>query len=85
MGQRGEGGQGVCRKLPGGGQGQGLGRENACRFQPVNGKDMSVNPAAVQKSRAENGSGRETDPNQQALDEIMDAVRQMEMRPKGQR
>ena len=85
MGQRGEGGQGACRKPQGGGRGQGLGRNGACRLQPATGGAMPANPVAAPTSATGSTAGRKIDPNQQALDEIMDAVRQMEMRPKGER
>ena len=74
-------GQGGCRRQQDGSQGQGRGggRKGS---QSVAGGMASGFPVAGYKAETQRIE-QKTDPNQQALDEIMEAVRQMEMQSKG--
>lgn len=74
-------GQVGCRRQQDGSQGQRRG--GGCRVSSVGaGGTASVSPARGDTA-ATGRIEQATDPNQQALDEIMEAVRQTEMHPKG--
>jgi hypothetical protein len=81
MARKGSTGPGGCRRQQDGVQGQGRGR--GCKILPVGvGGTASDSPAKYNKA-ATGRSVQAVDPNQQALDEIMEAVRQTELHPEG--
>lgn len=80
-GRKGGAVQGGCRRRQD--DGQRPGRGGGPRGAAVAGGEAEIAP--VGEVDATGGTEQAGDPNQQALDEIMEAVRQMEMHPKGTR
>jgi len=85
MGQSGGWAQGSCRRQQSSGRGQGSGRGGACRGKSSDNGTQSSLSSAAQKPGIVREAARKADLNQQTLDEIMDAVRQMGINPRGEK